>query len=125
MTADAAAVEDATHAAVNKFEWTTVVFRSEMPSSAKYLAVVLAQFANADGTRVYPGVATLAAIMQRDERTVNRGRVWLRENGYITRVRQGNRYATRSDKRTDEYWLTLPGDVLDRLYLDPYYRRSK
>jgi hypothetical protein len=123
MTADPA-VEDATPA-VSKFEWTNVVMRSEMPSSAKYLALILAAFANLDGTRVYPGVATLAAIMNRDERTVNRGRVWLRENGYITRVRQGNRYATRPDKRTDEYWLTLPDDVLDRLYLDPNYRRSR
>lgn len=101
---------------IGRFEWERIVKRARMPKGAKFLALILATFgASKDGSNVRPSVERLAREMEVSERTVNRSFVWLRENGWVTRVRRGNRW----QGRTDEYRLTIPVDVLDRLWLDP------
>lgn len=89
--------------------------RSRMPGGVKLCAWTLASFASKEGANVYPSVERLAREMQVSERTVNRAMSWLREAGWITKTKQGNRH----EGKTNEYQLTLPADVLEQLWLDP------
>ncbi|QII04351.1 helix-turn-helix domain-containing protein [Rhodococcoides fascians A25f] len=87
-----------------------------MPGSTKFLALVLATFSSSrTGSNVHPSVARLAREMEVSERTVNRGMDWLRNHGWIVRVRQGNRWKNQAD----EYRLSLPSNVLEVMQLDP------
>ncbi|QII05908.1 helix-turn-helix domain-containing protein [Rhodococcoides fascians A25f] len=101
---------------IGRFDWERVVKRTRMPGSAKFLALTLATFGSSkDGTGVRPSVERLAREMEVTVRTVNRGMVWLRNNGWIVRTRPANNW-----KGTPaEYRLAVPPDVLDRLWLDP------
>jgi Mn-dependent DtxR family transcriptional regulator len=74
----------------------------------------MATYADQDGTRVHPGVELLARVMCVSEKTVDRSLKILRELGLITLVKKGNRHA----KHADEYHLTAPTILLDRM-LDP------
>ncbi|MCZ4077283.1 helix-turn-helix domain-containing protein [Rhodococcus sp. H36-A4] len=87
-----------------------------MPGSAKFLALTLATFGSSKtGTNIHPSIARLAREMEVTERTVMRGMKWLRENGWIVREKQGNRWRNQAD----EYRLSLPTDVLEQMWLDP------
>lgn len=68
------------------------------------IALVLATYANADGTKVYPGVARLAKGAGVSDRTVDRALARLRAEGYVIKVREGNSRAGKAD----EYRLALP-----------------
>ncbi|WP_148310935.1 helix-turn-helix domain-containing protein [Nocardia brasiliensis] len=103
---------------VDRFEWERIVRRARIPSSTKYLALMLSTYANPDGTRVEPGVDRLEIVMQVSRRTVLRALSDLRELGLIQRVKQGNRHA----KQSDSYRLTVPLDMPyspDIALLDP------
>lgn len=73
-------------------------------ASTLALAFAVATFANADGTRIHPGVALLADGLGLSARTVDRALSRLRREGYLTKVRQGNSRAGLAD----EYRLSLP-----------------
>ncbi|WP_176459982.1 helix-turn-helix domain-containing protein [Rhodococcus sp. 14-2470-1b] len=88
-----------------------------MPGSAKFLALTLATFGSSKtGKNIHPSVARLAREMEVTERTVMRGMKWLRDNGWIVREKQGNRWRSHAD----EYRLNVPENVLDVMWLDPY-----
>lgn len=100
---------------MDRFEWERIVKRVQMPSGAKFLALMLATYADQDGTRVRPGVERLARVMCVSEPTVKRSLSTLRNLGLVERTKQGNRYA----KLADEYRLTVPSTLFDQPMLDP------
>lgn len=121
MTAEPAIEFEDGQQSVDRFVWEGIVRRVSMPSGAKYLALMLATFSDSDGSRIYPGVDHLGRVLEVSNRTVIRNMSWLRENGFVARSKKGNRY----QKLADEYQLTVPPDVLDRLVLDPDGAESK
>jgi Helix-turn-helix domain len=102
-------VSDDIGASVN--EWVNVVRRARLGSSAKLIALVIASYANPDGTHVYPGVARLAVQTELDYRTVRRALGKLRNAGLLQVTKRGARKAGQSD----EYRLTLAPDLLDNI----------
>lgn len=104
-----------TVAPARRFEWERVVRRVNMHATTKYLALVLATYADQDGSRIRPGVERLGRVMCTSEKTVKRHLATLRSDGLIERVKQGNRWTHQAD----EYRLTLPFDLLERGLLDP------
>lgn len=98
-----------------RFEWERIIKRAPMPKGCKYLALTLATFAGTDGHNIRPSVRRLALEMEVSERTVIRALGWLRDEDWIAKTRQGNRWLGK----TNEYQLTLPPGVLERLHLDP------
>ena len=88
-----------------RLRWTLAVRDDpRLPSATKHLALALATFMDAGGY-CHPGVATLAAAMSVDPRTVQRqlrDDAPLRELGYLTISRGGGR------SNTHGYQATLP-----------------
>ncbi|WP_032376790.1 helix-turn-helix domain-containing protein [Rhodococcoides fascians] len=100
---------------VGRFDWERVIRRVTVPPQAMFLGLVLATYANEDGSRVHPGTHRLARVMGVSVPTVKRGLSVLRETGFIQRVKQGNRWANQSD----EYQLTVPPNLFDLELLEP------
>ncbi|MET8318244.1 helix-turn-helix domain-containing protein [Rhodococcus erythropolis] len=100
---------------MGRFDWERIVRRVPMPGSTKFLALTLATYANKDGTRIMPGEQRLARTMGADPRTVQRGFKWLREAEFVVLTKHGNRHKGLAN----EYQLTVPPDVLERVNLDP------
>ncbi|ORL01796.1 hypothetical protein A6F55_19075 [Prescottella equi] len=98
-----------------RFDWERIIRRVEIPSGVKFLALMLATYADPDGSRVHPGVERLARVMGVSEPTVKRSMAVLRSYGLIVLVKQGNRWANQAD----DYQLTVPSDLLDLPMLDP------
>jgi DNA-binding transcriptional ArsR family regulator len=96
------------HHPIESFIWQTKIAKAELPLTTKAIAMFLAHFANADGSRVRPGERLLAAITGLTERAVRQHLATLREIGLIERVEHGN-----SRGRADVYQLTLPGSAID------------
>jgi len=71
---------------------------------------MLATYADADGSRVFPGTARLSVACEMDYRTTKRCLSVLRHLGLITPVRQ-----VRRRGHAEEYQLTIPVDLLQRL----------
>lgn len=100
---------------VDTFEWQRILRRVQIPPGCKYLGLMMATYANGDGTHILPGIERLARVMNVSEPTVKRALKELRQLGLVERVKQGNRHA----KLADEYRLTMPSNVLDLPMLDP------
>jgi DNA-binding transcriptional MocR family regulator len=77
----------------------------------RLVAMAFASYGNSDGSRNYPGLATLAEELFISESTVKRSLAWLAENGWIARVERGDRWA----KKADVWQLTLPAPVAAEL----------
>ena len=91
-------------------DWVNVVRRARLGRTTKFIALLLASRADADGTRIFPGVARLAVEAECDYRTARRALDRLRKAGLIEVARRG---ARRSGK-SDEYRLILVPDLLER-----------
>jgi hypothetical protein len=101
-----------------RFEWERLVRRMTLPRPQKFLAFVLATYADPDGTRVRPGVEVLADVTCQSEKNVRRHLAELRGLQLIELVSRGG--GRGGAGRTSEYRLTIPTDLLDRLVmLDP------
>jgi hypothetical protein len=102
----------------DRYEWIRLVRRCDLSttglsaSAADHVAVTLAGFGNADGTKVFPGVKLLAKCTKRGERTVKRALARLRELELLTLVVSGSRHGLG---RADEYRLTYPEDLAERV----------
>ncbi|WFR74425.1 helix-turn-helix domain-containing protein [Prescottella defluvii] len=75
-----------------------------MPAGVKGLAFVLASYGDGDGTRIHPSNARLANVMERSEKTIERGMKWLVSAGFVVITRHKNGQAGIAN----EYRLTLP-----------------
>lgn len=96
-------------------EWTDVVRRARLGKTTKYIAFVVASYADfADGSRVFPGVATLAHAAEVNYKTVQKGVSELLAAGLIEVVRAHS--GTR--ERGTEYRLALGEQLLDRVRVE-------
>jgi hypothetical protein len=108
-----------------RFEWERILRRAVLPMRVKFLAFVLASYADADGSNVRPGVERLADITGFGTATVKRSLKALRdEYGLLGQVKRGGgRHGTGSAAR---YQLTIPEDLFDRVeLLSPDDRRTE
>lgn len=97
----------------DRFEWERVVRYTVMPELLKGFAILLATYANRDGSRVRPGEPELSRITGRDGRTVRRRIGLLRDQyGLIRRTSRGG--GRGGAGRATTYQLTIPVDLLDR-----------
>jgi DNA-binding transcriptional ArsR family regulator len=79
-------------------EWVAVVRRARLGKSAKAVALMMATYADPDGTKVFPSFARLAVETELDYRTVQRAARTLREAGLIEITRTGARRRGRGDE---------------------------
>lgn len=100
---------------VERHEWERIIRRVRMSSSAKHIGHVCAGYGNPDGTSIYPGAEKLAAVTGYTEKTVRTGLKILRDLGLLERVREGRRAGRAA--LADEYRLTRPLDLIDRVHL--------
>lgn len=91
-------------------EWTDVVRRSRLGRTTKSVAVTLATYADADGTRVFPGIPRLSFDCELGYNVVQECLSKLRQYQLIELVRQGTVRGS-----ADEYRLTIPGDLMERV----------
>jgi hypothetical protein len=104
---------DAVLMPIGRFEWERLVRRIVMPPQHKLVALLLATWADADGSRVRPGLELLAAAIGRSERTAaNALRSLCRDWGLLEQMTRGGGRG-RSGRAAD-YRLTIPTDLLDR-----------
>lgn len=103
-----------------RFEWERIFRRIVVPSNLKSVKVVgmmLASFANADGTSVFPGEEGLSGFCQGGKSTVGPCLRWMREQYLIHRR---SHQVTRGGRRlADEYQLSMPEDWETRFVLLP------
>ncbi|MBT2538774.1 hypothetical protein [Arthrobacter sp. ISL-69] len=107
---------------VGRFEWERIIRRAIIkPPSIKFLGLMMATYASADGSRVRPGQARLAAVMGTSISTVERGQRTMEQEGFLEMVTKGHSAGRgRSGGYASEYRLTIPSDLLERVpMLDP------
>jgi hypothetical protein len=89
--------------------------RCQMKPLTKYVGMVLAQYANSDGTNAFPAVAKLARVTCLSERSVRTALTELRGLGLIKRVQKGGMRGTQAIP--DVHCLVIPADLLERFDL--------
>jgi DNA-binding transcriptional ArsR family regulator len=87
-----------------RFRWEQALRESDLTTKARHVGHLMATYANADGTKIDPGVTLLAKGAGMGIRTVHKALDELRSAGWVERVREGN---SRSGQ-ADEYRLVLP-----------------
>ena len=105
--------DDDDEARFSRYEWERWVRRCILPSSAKLVAFVMATYAARDGSRIFPGVARLAATTGLSERTVRTALGILRDVGLIERVYPGGRRGQQAF--ADVHRLAIPADLTTRV----------
>jgi hypothetical protein len=114
-----------------RFEWERLIRRVIVPvptdrahrrgapsrDTVKLVALLLATYANPDGTRVRPGDNRLVAVTGKSKSVIKRCLALLRSMGLIHCVVVGSSYGRRG--WTSEYRLTIPQDALERFELLP------
>jgi len=84
-------------------QWEHAIRDAEIKPEHKLLGLILATYANPEGTNIRPGDERLATALNVSRRTIIRHRQALIEMGWIRRTR-----VRRSMSQTDTYRLTLP-----------------
>lgn len=91
-------------------QWTDVVRRARLGRTVKAVAMVLATYADADGTRVFPGIARLSYECELGYNVTQNALAKLREVQLIQLVARSTRRGT-----ADEYRLILGADLLEHI----------
>jgi hypothetical protein len=91
--------------------WTELIRRARLPDGIKKTALIIATYANADGTGIWCGIPRLSVDCECSYRTAQRHLTTLRTAGLIQVTKRGNRRRGHSD----EYRLTFGPHVLDYL----------
>lgn len=99
-------------------EWTDILRRTRLDgvvprvsgATIKLIALTMASYADADGTRIFPGVARIAVDAEVTHQTAKRALAALRTLGLLDLVKAGARPG-----HADEYRLAIPTDLLDRV----------
>ncbi len=100
-----------------RFEWERIIRRARLVPSTKLVAMMLASYANKDGTNAHPSVKKLVAVTGQSKRTVLRGLDDLRCLGLITRTFHGS--AAGRQGLADTYALTIPENLLEAVEMLP------
>jgi hypothetical protein len=98
-----------------RFDWERLVRRAQLPKPLKFLALVMATYADPDGSRVRPGLPVLSAVTGDSERHVSRLLTALVDSGLLEQVARGGGRGNRG--RASVYRLTIPADLFDRMLL--------
>lgn len=102
--------------ACRRFDWERVIRRAVLPQAVRFLALILATYADQDGAHVRPGNVRLVAVTGMSLRTVVRHTATLRDLGLLEKLTNGGGPA----RRAADYRLTIPEDLLERVeLLDP------
>lgn len=97
-------------------QWTEVIRRARIGRSVKAVALMMATYADANGTRIFPGLAVLAVATELNYKTVSSAVSKLQKWGLIERLKTSH----RGRRHADEYRLVLAADVVERVeILDP------
>ncbi len=96
-----------------RYEWERVIRSLPLPPAAKHVALNAATYADAKGGSVYPGNERTVADTGLSLATVKRAHKLLRDVGLLVRVVEGSRMGRRGV--ADEYRLSIPDDVLERV----------
>lgn len=99
----------------SRYDWERWLRRCVLPPTTKLVGFVMATYSARDGSRVFPGVARLAATTGLSERTVRTALGNLRDVGLVERVAEGGRRGTQVF--TDVHRLMIPADLMDRVDL--------
>lgn len=91
-------------------QWTDVVRRARLGRTVKAVAMVLATYADADGTRVFPGIARLSYECEIGYNVTQNALAKLRDVQLIELVNRSKRRGT-----ADEYRLILGAELLERI----------
>jgi hypothetical protein len=92
-------------------EWVNVVRRARLHATTKLVALLMASYADPDGTRIYPGVARLVIQSGLGYRTVQREMARLRTAGLTEQMpRKGLRRGWSAP-----YRLILAADLLEKV----------
>jgi hypothetical protein len=89
-------------------EWVNVIRRARLHATTKLVALLLASYADPDGTSIFPGVARLAVQTGLSYRTIQRELAGLRAMGLIAKMSRAGMPRAWSDP----YRLTFAGHVL-------------
>jgi DNA-binding transcriptional MocR family regulator len=101
-----------TDEAFTRYEWERIMRRVRFGAPmTKYVGMVLAQYANTDGTNAFPSVDKLARVCEVSEKTVRTALGELRSRGLIVRTRKGGLRGTQA--YSDVHDLAIPADLLD------------
>lgn len=121
---------------IGRFEWERLIRRCRLGfydgkvrdpkrwvphTTVQHVALVLATYADLDGTRVRPSARRVAQVCELDERKVRACITHLRQSMLLELVRPA-RSPGRSGGpgRPAEFRMSVPDDLLERLaYLDP------
>jgi len=108
---------------VSRFEWERLIRRAVLPVRVKLVALVLSTYADPNGTRVRPGLESLAGDTGQSTSTVKRCVQALRdEYGLLLQVSRGG--GRSGHGKATEYRLVFPEDLLERVDLVPLGRDS-
>ena len=91
--------------------WVNIVRRARLHATTKCIALLMASYANPDGTSIYPGVALLAVQSGYSYRTVQRELARLRAIGLVENM---PRTGVRRSWSTP-YRLILAADLLEKV----------
>ncbi|GAA4259780.1 helix-turn-helix domain-containing protein [Dactylosporangium darangshiense] len=91
-------------------QWTDVVRRARLGRTTKAVALMMATYADNDGSRVFPGISRLAVDCELTYNVVQSALRTLRAAGLIEVVRKASRRG-----QADEYRLILAANILDRV----------
>lgn len=106
-------------------EWTTILRRLRIGtvkvnrsktlrgSTVKAVGLALASYADADGSRIHPGIARLSVELEVEYKTVQEAIRVLRRFGLLRLVAEGYRRGN-----ADTFQLVIPVDLLDRQDID-------
>lgn len=89
-----------------RFRWERTVRSIQMDPSTKLVALLLATYADKDGTKVRPGLKRLAEDAGLSRRTMMRATSALREMGLLDRINRGSNLGKRD--LVDVYRLVIP-----------------
>lgn len=108
-----------------RFEWERIIKRLRFRDdhACKAVALILATYADPDGSRVRPGLPRLERVSEYSRPSVRRAISKLRRMGLIEKTESASGKG-RKDV-FDEYQLTFPDDIFERYgMLDPDERLS-
>jgi DNA-binding transcriptional ArsR family regulator len=110
-------VVDGAPVPVDRFAWERALRRLTLSKDTRYVALVLATYADRDGSNAHPGQDVLAADCEVTDRTVRRHLARLLELGLIVRTFSGSTAGRR--QLADVWQLTLPPDPARSIGLIP------
>lgn len=90
-----------------RYTWEKAIRAARLGTTATSVALVLATYANADGTSVHPGDRLVAEGLAVSLSTVERATKRLRDEGWLKKVSDRNHRAGLAN----EYRLTLPNRI--------------